>query len=86
MDLEWIFNGSSMNLEWIFNGTSMDFQWNFNGSSMDLQWIFNGSSARSSMDLQIFKGSRFRRVSNAGNFILLPYRELTASSVHSFNA
>ena len=58
MDLEWILNGSSMNLEWIFNGTSMDFQWNFNGSSMDLQWIFNGSSARSSMDLQIFKGSR----------------------------
>ena len=81
MDLEWNLNGSSMNLEWIFNGFSIDFQWNFNGSSMDLQWIFNGSS-----DVQGFKGSRFRRVSNAGNFILLPYRELTASSVHSFNA
>ena len=54
MDLQWIYDGSTMDLQWIYDGSTMDPQWIYNGSTMDLQWIYDGST----MDLRwIYDGS-----------------------------
>ena len=37
MNLQWIFNESSMNLQWLF----ITLRWLFNDSSMTLQWLFD---------------------------------------------